>query len=151
MKIAIGSDHRGYQVKQRIVLLLQQMGHEVSDFGTQSTAAVDYPDFAFEVAKTVQQGKAERGVLICGTGIGMSIAANKVLGIRAVPVHDNITTEMCRRHNDANVMCLSADMLGEELIDQMVKIFLTTEFEGGRHARRVEKITQFETPKPTKK
>lgn len=144
MKIAIGSDHRGYEVKRRIVALLQRFGHEVQDFGTNGHDSVDYPDFAFEVASAVSDGRVERGVLVCGTGIGMCIAANKVRGVRAAPCHDSITAEMSRRHNDANVLCLSADLLGEELIDRMVKIWLETEFEAGRHARRVEKIARFE-------
>jgi ribose 5-phosphate isomerase B len=144
MRVAIGSDHRGFDVKRRIATLLQRLGHEVSDYGTQSGDSVDYPDFAFQVAKAVSEGRADRGVLICGTGIGMCIAANKVPGVRAAPCHDSITAEMSRRHNDANVLCLSADLLGEELIERMVRIWLETEFEGGRHARRVEKIQRFE-------
>ena len=144
MKIAVGSDHRGFEVKRRILSVLEKLGHEVVDVGPQSTESVDYPDFAFLVADAVAQKKAERGILICGTGIGMCIAANKVRGIRAAPCHDSITAEMSRRHNDANVLCLSADLLGEELIDRMVRIWLETEFEQGRHARRVEKITKFE-------
>jgi ribose 5-phosphate isomerase B len=144
MRIAIGSDHRGYDVKRRVVDLLQRSGHEVVDFGPHGHESVDYPDFAFQVAKAVSDRGVDRGVLVCGTGIGMCIAANKVHGVRAAPCHDSITSEMSRRHNDANVLCLSADLLGEELIDRMVKIWLETEFEGGRHARRVEKITRFE-------
>ena len=144
MKIAVGSDHRGLTVKQRIVPLLQQMGHEVVDAGPASPGSVDYPDFAFEVAKAVGEGRADRGVLICGTGIGMCIAANKVPGVRAAPCHDSITAELSRRHNDSNVLCLSADLLGEELIERMIRIWLETPFEAGRHARRVDKIMQFE-------
>jgi ribose 5-phosphate isomerase B len=145
MKIAIGSDHRGYDVKRRVITVLQNLGHEVLDVGTQGRESVDYPDFAFLVATAVGAGRAERGILICGTGIGMCIAANKVHGVRAAPCHDSITAEMSRRHNDANVLCLSADLLGEELIDRMVRIWLETPFESGRHARRVEKITRFES------
>src|SRR5262249_21988969 len=104
----------------------------------------DYPDFAFRVAHAVSDGAADRGILVCGTGIGMCIAANKVAGVRAAPCHDSITAEMSRRHNNANVLCLSADLLGEELIERMVKIWLETEFENGRHARRVEKIQRYE-------
>jgi len=144
MKIAIGSDHRGFEVKRRIVTLLGQLDHEVIDVGPAGKDSVDYPDFAFQVAQAVGTGAAQRGILICGTGIGMCIAANKVPGVRAAPCHDSITAEMSRRHNDANVLCLSADLLGEELIDRMVKIWLETEFEGGRHARRVDKIVRFE-------
>jgi ribose 5-phosphate isomerase B len=144
MKIAVGSDHRGFEVKKRIVSLLQQLGHEVQDMGTNSGESVDYPDFAFQVARAVGDKKVDRGILICGTSIGMCIAANKVHGVRAAPCHDSITAEMSRRHNDANILCLSADLLGEELIDRMIRIWLETEFEGGRHARRVEKIEHFE-------
>ena len=144
MKIAIGSDHRGFEAKRRVVPLLQQLGHEVLDVGTDSRESVDYPDFALQVASAVGEGRVERGVLICGTGIGMCIAANKVRGVRAAPCHDSITAEMSRRHNDANVLCLSADLLGAELLDRMVRIWLETDFEGGRHARRVDKIARYE-------
>jgi ribose 5-phosphate isomerase B len=144
MKIAIGSDHRGYEVKRRLLHLLERLGHEVLDMGTNSTDSVDYPDFAFSVANAVSQGRVDRGIVIDGTGIGMCIAANTVRGVRAAPCHDSITAEMSRRHNDANVLCLSADLLGGELLDRMVKIWLETDFEGGRHARRVAKITDFE-------
>lgn len=144
MKIAIGSDHRGFEVKRRVGQLVQQLHHEVLDVGPESRDSVDYPDYAFQVALAVSEGRADRGILACGTGIGMCIAANKVKGVRAAPCHDSITAEMSRRHNDANVLCLSADLLGEELIDRMVRIWLETEFESGRHARRVEKITRFE-------
>ena len=145
MKIAIGSDHRGYEAKRRVLARLQELGHEVLDLGTQSAESVDYPDYAFEVAKSVSQGRVERGILVCGTGIGMCIAANKVRGVRAAPCHDTVTVEMSRRHNDANVLCLSADLLGDELIDRMLRIWLETEFEGGRHARRVKKIISYES------
>jgi ribose 5-phosphate isomerase B len=144
MRIAIGSDHRGFEVKRRIGQLLQQLNHEVLDVGTQGRDSVDYPDFAFQVALAVSEGRVERGILVCGTGIGMCIAANKVKNVRAAPCHDSITAEMSRRHNDANVLCLSADLLGDELIDRMVRIWLETDFESGRHARRVEKIMKFE-------
>jgi len=144
MKVAIGSDHRGYEVKRRIIGLLERLGHEVLDIGPGSGESVDYPDFAFEVAWAVSEQRVDRGILICGTGIGMCIAANKVRGVRAAPCHDSITAEMSRRHNNANILCLSADLLGGELLDRMVRIWLETEFEGGRHARRVEKIARFE-------
>jgi ribose 5-phosphate isomerase B len=144
MKIAIGSDHRGFEVKRRIVTLLGRLAHEVVDVGPAASESVDYPDFAFQVAQAVSEHRVDRGILICGTGIGMCIAANKVSGVRAAPCHDSITAEMSRRHNDANVLCMSADLLGGELLDRMVRIWLETEFEGGRHARRVEKITRFE-------
>ena len=145
MRIAIGSDHRGSAVKGKIVALLKRLAHEVDDLGTHSGDAVDYPDVAAEVARRVSNSQADRGILICGTGLGMCIAANKFRGVRAATCHDDLTAEMSRRHNDVNVLCLSADMLGERLIDRMVEIWLTTEFEGGRHARRVQKITDLET------
>lgn len=144
MKIAIGSDHRGYDVKRRVGALLQKLGHDVIDMGPEGRDSVDYPDFAFQVARAVGERQVDRGMLIDGSGIGMCIAANKVRGVRAAPCHDSITAEMSRRHNDANVLCLSADLLGEELIERMVRIWLETEFEGGRHARRVEKIARYE-------
>src|SRR5262249_20470179 len=112
MRIAIGSDHRGAEVKRRIVFSLQKLGHEVVGLGREGTESVDYPDFAIRVAQAVSEKRVDRGVLICGTGIGMCIAANKVPGVRAAPCHDSITAEMSRRHNDANILCLSADLLG---------------------------------------
>src|SRR5438094_8740975 len=141
MKIAIGSDHRGFEAKRRLLGSLQQMGHTVIDVGTQGGESVDYPDFAYQVASRVSRGEVDRGILICGTSIGMCIAANKVPGVRAAPCHDSITAEMSRRHNDANVLCLSADLLGEELIERMVKIWLETALEAGRHARRGGELT----------
>jgi ribose 5-phosphate isomerase B len=144
MKIAIGSDHRGFEAKRRIGALLGQLGHEVVDVGPAGPESVDYPDFGLQVARAVGAQTVNRGILICGTGIGMCITANKVKGVRAAPCHDSITAEMSRRHNDANVLCLSADLLGDELMSRMIRIWLATEFEGGRHARRVEKITRFE-------
>ncbi len=144
MRIAVGSDHRGYSVKERIIELLRNLDQEVVDAGPISLESVDYPDVAAAVAERVSKGDVERGILICGTGIGMCIAANKFPGVRAAPCHDDLTAEMSRRHNDLNVLCLSADMLGERLIDRMVEIWLKTDFEGGRHARRVEKISQIE-------
>jgi ribose 5-phosphate isomerase B len=147
MRIAVGSDHRGFAVKKKIVDLLGRLGHEVEVVGPDSGEAVDYPEVAGDVARRVGSGAVERGILICGTGIGMAIAANKIAGVRAAPCHDDLTAEMSRRHNDLNVLCLSADMLGEKLIDRMVEIWLNTEFEGGRHARRVGKIGDLEREK----
>ena len=146
MRIAIGSDHRGFDVKQKLIDLLKRLGQDVSDVGTHSAESVDYPDVASIVGTKVSRGEVELGILICGTGIGMSIVANKFPGVRAAPCHDDLSAEMSRRHNDLNVLCLSADMLGERLIDRMVEIWLKTEFEGGRHARRVEKIAKLERP-----
>ncbi len=144
MRIAVGTDHRGFDIRAKVVELLRQLGHEVIDVGTFSPEAVDYPDIAADVAHKVSRGEVDRGVLVCGTGLGMCIAANKVRGVRAAPCHDDLTAEMSRRHNDSNVLCLSADLLGERLIDRMIEIWLTTPFEGGRHARRVDKITELE-------
>ena len=144
MRVAIGADHRGFDIRVKLVELVQRLGHEVIDVGAFTPDAVDYPDIAADVARKVSRGEVDRGILVCGTGLGMGIAANKVHGVRAAPCHDDITAEMSRRHNDANVLCLSADMLGERLIDRMVEIWLLTPFEGGRHARRVDKITELE-------
>ena len=144
MRIAVGSDHRGFAVKCKIVELLRELGQEVFDDGVFDNQSADYPDVAQIVALRVSRQEVDRGILICGTGIGMSIAANKFSGVRAAPCHDDLTAEMSRRHIDLNVLCLSADMLGERLIDRMIEIWLKTEFEGGRHARRIEKITQIE-------
>ncbi len=148
MRIAIGSDHRGFQIKLKVVELVRRLGHEVIDAGPGDASSVDYPDIAAIVAQKVSDGEVDRGILICGTGIGMCIAANKLPGVRAAPCHDDLTAEMSRRHNDLNVLCLSADMLGEKLIDRMIEIWLKTEFEGGRHARRVEKISGLEASWP---
>ena len=124
--------------------MLQRMGHEVEDLGTLSGEAVDYPDIAARVARKVSCGEVERGILLCGTGLGMSIAANKFPGVRAAPCHDDLTAEMSRRHNDSNILCLSADLLGERLIDRMIELWLSTPFEGGRHAKRIAKIAELE-------
>ncbi len=145
MRIAIASDHRGYVAKGKILALISELGHEASDMGTDSSESVDYPDYGAKVARAVSEGSVDRGILICGTGMGMCITANKFPGVRACTCHDDLTAEMSRRHNDANVLCLSADLLGDRLVNRMVEIWLKTEFEGGRHARRVEKIGQIET------
>jgi ribose 5-phosphate isomerase B len=144
MKIAVGNDHRGVSVKLRIVGILNDLGHEVIDMGANAQASVDYPDFAIPVANAIRDGKVEKGILICATGHGMCIAANKVAGARAANCRDVIDAELSRRHNDANIMCLSADLIGEEQIEKMVRTWLATEFEGGRHARRTEKIAIYE-------
>jgi ribose 5-phosphate isomerase B len=145
MKVVLGNDHRGVSAKQRVAAVLTALGHEVADLGASSSAGVDYPDYALPVAEAVAAGQAERGILICATGHGMCIAANKVRGIRAANCRDLVDAEMSRLHNDANVMCLSADLLGEEAIERMVKTWLDTKFEGGRHARRLGKIAQYES------
>jgi ribose 5-phosphate isomerase B len=147
MRIAIGSDHRGVVMRSKIVELLTSLGHTVIDVGTTEAESVDYPDIAAVVAEQVSDGRVDRGILICGTGLGMCIVANKFVGVRAAPCHDDLTAELSRRHNDLNVLCLSGDMLGDRLVDRLVTIWLNTEFEGGRHARRVEKITDLERRK----
>ena len=137
MKIAIGCDHGGYDLKEHIVQLLKDMGHEVKDCGTYSKESCDYPIFGEAAARAVASGECERGIVICTTGIGISIAANKVKGIRCAHVCDPLAAEMTRRHNDANMLALGAGLTGRNLADRCVEVFLSTEFEGGRHARRV--------------
>jgi ribose 5-phosphate isomerase B len=149
MKIAVASDHRGFTVKSMILALLKSLGHDGLDLGPDSSDSVDYPDFAATAARAVADGTADRGILICGTGMGMCIVANKFHGVRAANCHDDLTAEMSRRHNDSNVLCLSADLLGDRLVNRMIEIWLETEFEGGRHARRVEKIAEHESQQST--
>jgi ribose 5-phosphate isomerase B len=144
MRIAIGSDHRGVTSRSRLIGLLERMGHEIVDCGSFGEEAVDYPDVAAEVARRVAEGAVERGILLCCTGVGMAIAANKVAGVRAATCHDEVTAEMSRRHNDLNVLCLSAEMLGPEMQEKVIRTWLATPFEGGRHARRVAKIASLE-------
>lgn len=137
MKIALGSDHGGYALKCDIIKLLEKLGHEAVDFGCYSTDSCDYPDFGEAAARAVASGQCERGIVICTTGIGISIAANKVKGIRCAHCADSLEAEMTRRHNDANMMALGAGVTGPSLAKRMLELFLNTEFEGGRHARRV--------------
>ena len=144
MKIAVGSDHRGFHLKSKLVIMLKDAGHEVIDLGTDSNDSVDYTDFGAAVSAVVSKQEVERGILICGTGVGMAITANKFAGVRATTCSDELTAEMCRRHKNVNVLCLSGDMLGEQPIDSMINRWLTTEFEGGRHARRLGKISEIE-------
>ncbi len=144
MKVAIGSDHRGYDAKQQIKSIVTQAGHECVDFGTDGSHPVDYPDLAYIVAKAVSDGQADRAILICATGLGMSIAANKVKGIRAALCHDELSARISRDHNDTNILCLSGDQIGEVLLRKIVEAWLTTEFSGGRHQRRVSKIRAIE-------
>lgn len=147
MRIAIGSDHRGVQLKARLLQTFSSQGHEFLDAGADSDQAVDYPDIASTVSQRVLSNEAERGILICGTGIGMAITANKFPGIRAAVCQDELTAETCRRHNDANVLCLPGD-LPVERAARIVEIWLATAFEGGRHARRLDKIAQIEQAHP---
>lgn len=144
MRIALSCDHRGLAAYDSVKQLVESEGHELVDVPVCQQDNCDYPDMAWGVARAVVEGRAERGLLLCGSGIGMSIAANKVDGVRAALVHDDITAEMSRRHNDANVLCLSSDMLGMKLIEKICQIWLRTEFEGGRHGRRVAKIAAIE-------
>ena len=146
MKIAVASDHRGVDMKTKILEMVRAVDHDGEDFGADcESESVDYPDFAGKVAGAVSSGHVDRGILICGTGIGMCITANKFRGVRAAKVDDSLNAEMSRRHNDANVLCLSADLIGAESLERIIDIWLRTEFEGGRHARRVEKILQIES------
>ena len=144
MIIAVGTDHRGAAILQHLNVILEAEGCKVVEPTLCSTKTCDYPDMAYPVATAVAEGRADRGILVCGSGIGMSITANKVHGIRAALVHDELGAEMSRRHNNANILCLAADLLGQSVIERIVQLWLKTEFEGGRHARRVEKITAIE-------
>jgi len=144
MKIAIASDHRGFQMKSRLQQAILDLGMDVDDLGPESADSVDYPDYAARVASSVAAEDHNRGILICGTGIGMCITANKFLGVRAAPCHDTVTAEYSRLHNDANVLCLSANQLSDQLAQQVVEIWLKTGFEEGRHARRLDKIADIE-------
>jgi ribose 5-phosphate isomerase B len=148
VKVAIGADHRGCGVAERIIERIEKAGHQVVRVGTIGPEASDYPDAAWGVGQAVRSGEVERGILACGSGIGMSIAANKIPGVRAALVHDELTGEMSRAHNNANVLCLSADLLGPKLIDKIVDIWMGTPFEGGRHERRVRKIAAIERGDP---
>lgn len=142
MKIAVASDHRGVHVKQKILRQLADMGIEAIDLGPANTDRVDYPDYAAKVANAITDHQVDRGILVCGTGIGMSIAANRYHGVRAALCHDDMTAEMSRRHNDSNVLCLSADLLGEQLITRMTEVWVKTQFEGGRHQVRLDRLEQ---------
>ena len=144
MKVAIANDHRGYEAKRRLLPVLKKLGHQIEDFGSESTAAVDYPDYASPVARAVVKGQADVGILMDGSGIGMSVAANKFCGIRAALVHDEITARRSREHNHCNVLCLGTDLLSEDQIRQIVEIFLATGFTDGRHVRRIEKLKAIE-------
>jgi len=143
VRIAIGCDHRGLNLKQFIIKLVTEAGHSYEDFGSYTTDSVDYPDIAKKVAEAVATGYFGRGILICDTGIGMSIAANKVKGIRAALCHDAFSARRARQHNDANVLCLGTEQ-EQDIVHEIVDVFLTTEFEGGRHQRRLNKIKAME-------
>ncbi len=151
MKIVVGSDHRGFEAKQQIKAIVGEMGHKCIDIGTNDSNPVDYPDVAYEAATAVAKKKADRAILVCATGLGMSIAANKIQGIRAALCHDELCAQISRDHNDANVLCLSGDQIGEVLLRRIVEVWLDTEFSGGRHKRRVMKIKAIEEGKDPRK
>ncbi|MDR1269552.1 MAG: ribose 5-phosphate isomerase B [Planctomycetaceae bacterium] len=146
LKIAIGSDHHGISVRMKIAEFLRQLGHTVWEFGPslEEKQPVDYPDVASEVAQRMSRHEIDRGILICGTGIGMCITANKFAGVRAAPIIDELAAELSRRHNDLNVLCLSGDMLDEGTIHRIIEIWLTSPFDGGRHEKRINKIEKIE-------
>mgnify|MGYP000850266204 FL=1 len=146
MKVAIGSDHAGYKLKEEIKSILDEMSIEYQDYGCKTEDPCDYPDIAAPVARAVSSGEADRGILVCGTGIGMSIAANKIRGIRASLCHDVFSAKMTREHNNSNVLTIGARVIDSELALEIVKTWLSTEYQGGRHARRLAKISLLETP-----
>lgn len=145
IKVALASDHRGYNLKEVVKSCITSYGFLADDYGPDNGSdSVDYPDYGAKVANAVGGGRCDRGILICGTGIGMSLAANKVNGVRAALCHNLVTAEMSRRHNDANVLCIGADIVMEGQACELIKLWLNTEFEGDRHERRVNKIMQLE-------
>jgi ribose 5-phosphate isomerase B len=148
MKISIAADHGGFELKEFVVRQLKSLGHEVDDLGCHSIEPVDYPDFAVQVARRVTSGKAERGILICGTGLGMSIAANRFRGIRATLVNDLYLARMSREHTDSNVLVLGGRVTAKGLAEEIVRVWLKTEFAGNRHSRRLEKIAAIEEDIP---
>lgn len=147
MKIAVGNDHRGFEAKQQIKNIVTQLGHEVIDVGSNDSNPVDYPDAAYLAATAVSKKQVDRAILVCGTGIGMCITANKIKGIRAALCNDELSARVSRHHNDANVLCISGDLTGEVLLRKIVEVWLDTEFSGGRHQRRIEKIAAIEEGK----
>ncbi|WP_368503083.1 ribose 5-phosphate isomerase B [Alkalihalophilus sp. As8PL] len=144
MKVAIGSDHGGVNIKEEIKQQMEEMGIAFEDVGCECDTSVDYPDYAIPVAEKVAKGEVDRGILVCGTGIGMSIAANKVKGIRCALVHDTFSAKATREHNNSNVLAMGERVIGAGLAREIAKIWLETEYEGGRHERRVSKITEYE-------
>ena len=148
MKIAIGSDHAGYELKESISAFLKRSGAEVLDFGAAGPSSVDYPDFGERVSRAVASGEAERGVLICGTGIGMSIVANRVPGVRAALCSETLSARLSRQHNDANVLVMGGRMIGPVMAEEITKVWYETPFEGGRHLMRLEKIRGIEERNP---
>jgi ribose 5-phosphate isomerase B len=151
MKIAVGSDHRGFEAKQVIKAIVSELGHDCIDLGTNDNNPVDYPDFAYAVATAVSKKEADRGILVCATGLGMSIAANKIKAVRAALCHDELSAQISRDHNDANILCISGDQVGQVLLRRIVEVWLNTKFSGGRHQRRVKKITAIEEGRDPRK
>ncbi len=145
MKIAVANDHRGVEAKENIEAIVTELGYECIDFGADESNPVDYPDVAFLAASAVSTGQADRAILVCGTGIGMCIAANKVKGVRAALCYDELNAKISRQHNDANVLCLSGDLLGSQVLRKIVEVWLETPFSEGRHQRRVDKIAAIES------
>ncbi|GAX89596.1 ribose 5-phosphate isomerase B [Effusibacillus lacus] len=144
MRVAIAADHGGYALKEQLKNVLKELNLEFHDFGTDSEQSVDYPDYGIQVAESVAKGEFDRGILICGTGLGMSIVANKVPGVRCAVVHDCFSAKATREHNDTNVLAMGARVIGPGLAEEIVRIWLTTEFTGGRHIQRLDKIRQIE-------
>jgi ribose 5-phosphate isomerase B len=144
MKVSLGADHRGFKLKEKIKKHLTELGHDVTDFGTDSTESVDYPDFGFKVAESVAKGESDFGVTVCWTGNGMNIAANKVKGVRSALCLNEEMARLTRAHNDANVLALAAMFVPEEMARKILDAWLSTEFEAGRHARRVEKVENYQ-------
>ena len=144
MKVAVANDHRGLEAKEQVKVIITELGHKCVDFGTSIEGPVDYPDVAYAAAIAVSKKEVNMAILICGTGIGMCIAANKVDGIRAALCYDELNARISREHNDANVLCLSGDLLGSQVLRKIVEVWLSTKFAGGRHKRRVEKIKAIE-------
>lgn len=144
MRVAIGSDHAGMRLRKEIMNLLDELGIEYEDFGCHSDESVDYPDYAFPVAEKVAKGEFDRGILICGSGIGMSIAANKVKGVRCALVHDTYSAKATREHNDSNVLAMGERIIGPGLAREITRIWLMTEYDGGRHDKRIDKICKYE-------
>ncbi len=145
MRFAVGADHAGFEAKEHLKRWLAEHGHEIEDVGTHGTASVDYPDFAGQVARRVAKGEADLGLLVCGSGIGMSIAANKVRGTRAAVCSEPFSAELSRRHNDANVLCMGSRVTGPGLMEKILETFVGASFDGGRHAQRVDKIHRIES------
>ncbi len=143
MKIAVCSDHGGYELKTKLMPFIEELGHEVTDFGCFSSESVDYPDFAFPMAEAVADGRFERGIAICGTGIGVSICCNKVCGVRCALCGDVLSAELTRRHNDSNVLAMGGRIIGVETAKAITRVWLSTDFEGGRHLKRIDKIAAY--------